>query len=297
MPQVVNGNEAPSTPLLFAVVEDGAQQLELPRPARDVHELFDDLPVGIYEALRLMEGARVFRLPDYLTRAEQSLRLHRIDTKLDRRAIRRALAQAAAAWGNREARIRLDVFARPAPALHLSSVVFLSLSEYPPLPVGVMETGVQVGVAEGKHRRMPRAKSAAWVLERRGIGPGDSGMFEHLLVSAQGDILECTSANFFAIKGTDLYTAGEDILEGITRKLVLEIARTGKIPVHLEPVNLRDLAELSGAFLTSSTRGPVPITRVQDTVIGDGRPPAIFEKVRQIFDEWVEDEAEQLRAG
>lgn len=284
-----------SVPMLFAVTPDGAQRVELPRPVHDVHEIFDGLPVGIYEAFRLLPGKRVFRLGRYLRRAAASARLLGLQTRLEEDSVREALADAADQWPDREARVRLDVFPRPAPELYPGTSVFLSFSRLPSLPPGVLEKGVVVGIASGKQRRQPRAKNAAWVLERRGTGPGDQGKFEHLLLGPDQEILECTSANFFAIRQDALWTAAEGVLEGICRELVLEIARARRIPVHLQPVRRGEVHALQGAFLTSSSRGPIPIQKVEETVVGDGRPPPLFAAIREFYEEWIDDEAESLR--
>ena len=60
---------------LYAVIPDGPRALTLPAGARNIHELFDDLPLGVYTVLRTFEHEKFLRLDDHLDRLQQSMTL------------------------------------------------------------------------------------------------------------------------------------------------------------------------------------------------------------------------------
>ena len=88
-------------------------------------------------------------------------------------------------------------------------------------------------------------------------------------------ILEGTTFSFFAIdKNNIIITRPEDeyILGSITRKVIIEILRKKNIIIKEEKIRVSDLKNMEEAFLASSIRGIVPITRINDTIIGSGNP-------------------------
>jgi len=94
---------------------------------------------------------------------------------------------------------------------------------------------------------------------------------EALYLDRKGYVLEGTTSNIFIFKENTLITPGRDILSGITRKVVLDVAGA-----HFE-VQIRDISrqELLGAdevFITGTNKGVVPVVQVDDVHIGSGRP-------------------------
>ena len=101
-------------------------------------------------------------------------------------------------------------------------------------------------------------------------------------------VLEGTTFNFFAIKKGVVFTHALDgkILPGITRKVVLELAQKEDIEVRESDFSLDELAEMDEAFITSSTRNIVPVIRVDDIIIGNGKPGGLTLKLANIFKEY-----------
>lgn len=101
-------------------------------------------------------------------------------------------------------------------------------------------------------------------------------------------VLEGTTFNFFAIKNGVVLTHALDgkILPGITRKVVLELAQKEDIEVRETDFSLHELTEMDEAFITSSTRNIVPVIRVDDIIIGNGKPGELTLKLARIFKEY-----------
>ena len=94
---------------------------------------------------------------------------------------------------------------------------------------------------------------------------------------------ETVRANLFLWMPNDtLVTPASKILFGITRKKVLEIAR-GFLNVEEREVRFEEIKQAKEVFLTSSTRGVMPIIQIDDQVIGDGKPGPISEELAKRF--------------
>jgi hypothetical protein len=211
--------------------------------------------------------------------------------RIDRPALRRALHQALAAWTADDARVRFDVLEAPPRGFPTASRVLLALSPHDEPTPATLRDGVTLAVAWTKHRMQPRVKQARWVIERRGTGPGDRGFFEHLLVDEGDGILECSSANFFAVRGGSLQTAGSGMLEGVTRGFILELAGALGIRVELQAPKLTEVGQFDEAFLTSASRNCIPVVSVEGRRVGGGRPGPVTAALRGAYHAMAQREA------
>lgn len=139
-------------------------------------------------------------------------------------------------------------------------------------------------------RFMPTVKSLNYVTAIRGQRKARAaGAIEALYCDAAGVITECTTSNFFILRGDRLITPVEDVLHGITRAAVLEVA--GDLFEIVErPILRAELAGADEAFITSTTKEVLPIVRIDDQSIGNGRPGARTQRLRQLFQEFATQE-------
>ncbi len=117
-------------------------------------------------------------------------------------------------------------------------------------------------------RFMPTVKSLNYITAIRGQRKARAaGAIEALYCSAQGVITECTTSNFFIFRGDQLITPVTDVLPGITRAAVLELA--GDLFEVIErPIHRAELAEADEVFITSTTKEIMPIVRIDEQQIG-----------------------------
>lgn len=94
---------------------------------------------------------------------------------------------------------------------------------------------------------------------------------QDVLFCKDGEISELSRSNFFIVKGEKLITPDRHILRGITRRTVLQLARTD-FQIEERPVLLSELYDADEAFTTSSTKKVLPIVQVGDLTIADGKP-------------------------
>ena len=111
------------------------------------------------------------------------------------------------------------------------------------------------------------------------------GAAEALMKNHRGELCECAMSNIFLVTKGALRTPPTDagILAGVTRAFVLELAAKAGIPAREEVLREEDLAAADEVFFTSTTREIVPVTRVDDRVVGDGRPGPITGRLREAF--------------
>jgi branched-chain amino acid aminotransferase len=242
------------------------------------------LPHGAYSTLRTYEGDGVVCFAQHLRRLEESAASQGRPARLDAVAARTGLAAAIRAAGHAESRVRLT-WAPPR--------LFASVEAFEPLPAALYQAGVSC-VTVPVRRENPRAKDTRFLeTARASYGAMPPGCHEGLLLGEDGALLEGLSSNFFAVAAGILHTEGERALAGLTRTLVLEAAR-GVLPLATTALRLDQLREASEAFLTSASRGILPVVRVDDVRIGNGKPGPRTAELRLKYDEIVEREIEPL---
>ncbi len=110
------------------------------------------------------------------------------------------------------------------------------------------------------------------------------GFDEMLFFNTAGELCEAAMANVFLIRKGALLTPGLDsgCLAGVTRQLIIRMARERKIECREMPLKLRDVEKAEGVFLTSSVRGPV---RVLSFCNGEYGEPTLFNTIQQAWQE------------
>ncbi len=272
---------------LFAVTAEGPQRLAPPQPVTGIHDLPAGLPFGVYTALRTFSQNRFLELAAHLDRLEQSLALMGWPYRLDRSRLRRALHTVCSAYPAEAARVRIDVLARPATLLGSSSRELITLAPFTPVPPAAYQEGVRVAVAPALQRDQPLVKHATFVLARRDSLSAQPDIYEHLLVDDAGGLLEGATSNFYGIRDGVIWTAGDSVLEGITRLIVLRLAAELSIPLRLEAPALADVGDLAEAFLSSASRGILPVVAIGEKRVGSGRPGPVTGRLMAAYEAYV----------
>ena len=107
------------------------------------------------------------------------------------------------------------------------------------------------------------------------------GAEEGLMCNYRGELSECSQANFFMVRGGVVLTpkSSAGLLEGVTRAFLFEIGQDVGIEVRDETLFPKDLWTADEAFITSTTRELSPVTRIDDRVLGTGRPGPVTLKL------------------
>ena len=139
-------------------------------------------------------------------------------------------------------------------------------------------------------RNAPEAKTANYIAAVRALKEAVRlDATDALFVNERDHVLEATRSNFFIFRGDTLITPHRGILVGITRNVVLELARS-KFIIEERPILLEELALADEAFITSSSKEITPVVQIDDRIIGDGKPGRRTYQLEQLFIEMVEKE-------
>ena len=100
------------------------------------------------------------------------------------------------------------------------------------------------------------------------------GADEGLMCNYRGELSECSQANFFIVREGAALTPETDagLLEGLTRSFLFEVGQDVGIQVRSQTLFPKDIEDADEAFITSTTRELSPVTRIDDRVIGNGKP-------------------------
>jgi branched-chain amino acid aminotransferase len=111
------------------------------------------------------------------------------------------------------------------------------------------------------------------------------GGYEAILLGPRGEIAELSTSSFFCVIGGEVVTPpiGLGILPGITRQILLRILRRERIPCREGAIFPKDVPRMEEAFLSSSVRGLVPITRIDGKKVAGGKVGPVSRRLRELY--------------
>jgi D-alanine transaminase len=113
----------------------------------------------------------------------------------------------------------------------------------------------------------------------------EMGAYEALFYLQDGTITEGARTNLIGVRNGRLLTAPTtpQILPGITRDFIIQLARDLSVPVEEQAFKLDHLSAMSELFLTGTTSEVMPIAQVDEQQIGDGRPGPITRRFQEAY--------------
>ncbi|MFD2377975.1 aminotransferase class IV [Ottowia pentelensis] len=136
-----------------------------------------------------------------------------------------------------------------------------------------------------------RAKNYHWNDLTMGLlGALDAGFDTVVLSDGAGHVVEGPGFNVFCV-GADgvIVTPASGVLEGVTRRTVIEMAQALGLPLQQRALPAAELRGAREAFLSSSGGGVLPVTRVDGATIGDGRVGAVTQRLIETYWAWHRD--------
>jgi branched-chain amino acid aminotransferase len=110
-----------------------------------------------------------------------------------------------------------------------------------------------------------------------------------ILTDADGNVVEGPGFNVFAVKSGAISTPNRGVLEGITRRTVIELAAEHGFQLEARPVPANELRCADEVFLSSTAGGVIPVTTVDDEAVGDGGPGPVTLLLRDAYWELHDD--------
>jgi len=287
---------------------------ELRHRAEAVVSVFDSgfvLGDGVWEGLRVHGGRPVF-LDRHLDRLFEGARALALDIGMSRDDLRAALQDTLEANGMADGvHVRLMVTRGVKrtpyqdPRMTIGPATVVIVPEYKEPSPAVLDAGIRLFTV---HVRRPYPDVVDPKLNSHSklndivacIQAYTAGADEALMLDPHGFVATCNSTHFFVVRRGELWTSsGAYCLGGITRGVVLELARAGGIPTYERNFSLTDVYGADEAFVTGTFAGLVPVREVDGRPIGDGegggRP--VIDRLRALYREAVERDVAPAAAG
>ncbi|MCY4464527.1 MAG: aminotransferase class IV [Chloroflexi bacterium] len=243
---------------------------------------------GVYTVSNTVNRTQTLLFDAHLERLADSAWREGIPLQFDRQQLRSALRQMIIESGFGDVRFRIS-----APAAQPNELI-LSIEPYAPPTDKLIGPGVRCNTSSLLTRQNPAAKSSDWMHRRQGLESArPANLYETFLLDAEGAVLEGLGSNFYAVIDGYLRTAGSGVLAGISRRIVFAVC-AGIVPMQEIAPNLRDLPRFDEAFMSSSSRGIIPVVEIDGRKIGAGEPGETTLRLREAYQHWVAAHLEEL---
>jgi len=246
-------------------------------PASEAVIPVDDLAImrgfGVFDLLRTLNGKPLF-LEEHITRLQTSARQIGMELPWNSQKLIDIVMQTLQHNSFEESNIRIVVTGGSSPDFITPQGkprLLVLITRAPELPQWWYTEGVKI-ITFASERSIPDAKSIDYVTATIALKQArDQNAIEALYVDRNGCVREGTTSNLFAFYGDILVTPDRGILNGITRKAVLDLAAK-MMDVELRNLKLNDLLIAGEVFITGTNKMIVPVVQIDATTIGTGRP-------------------------
>ncbi|MCE7067637.1 aminotransferase class IV [Dyadobacter sp. CY326] len=241
---------------------------------------------GLFDYFRTYNGIP-FRWNDYWQRFENSARLLKLPLPISQADTEKVLADLHAMSGEQEVAFRFVLTGGYAPdSVNVVQPNFLIRTEALPQdnPAGRLK-GIKVLPYEYV-RDLPEIKSTNYVHMVLMADEMRRQQAADLLFHKEGEVSELTRSNVFIFQGNKLITSDRNILKGITRKVVMELAKS-HFEVEIRPVLYKEVIMADEVFTTSTTKWVMPIVQIGDLPVGSGEAGKQTLFLQQLFEKLV----------
>lgn len=244
---------------------------------------------GVYEVIRTYRGAG-FQVEAHLARLVRSAQAIGLPMPYSSGEWKKLVAEGLRRAGFAESKVYIQLTRGVAPRDHVfpaesRPTVVMTVRELRPLAQAVCDAGVEAITLEDLRWGRCDIKSVnllANVLARQRAT--EAGAFEAIFIR-DGEVTEGSVSNVLVVRHGILATApeGARILSGVTRSLVLDLARKERLPVEERAVSLAELRHADEVFLCGTTVEVLPVVRIDGQVVGTGKPGALTGRLSEWF--------------
>src|SRR5579862_6246815 len=250
---------------------------------------------GAFEGIRVYER-NIFRLEPHLARLLRSSHSLNIDLCLDKATLQKHVVDLVRANNVESGYIRVSISRGVGLGLDPSHIgksptVVISTEQLSLYPPEAYERGLDVITASTRVPPAvcidPQIKSLGRYvnnitakMEANRVGAGEA-----LMLNMHGNVAEATGDNIFLVRDSELITppTSEGALPGITRQVVMDLAKDMGLPCRQACITLYDVYNADEAFLTGTAAEVILMTTCDQRVIGDGRPGKLTQRIITAF--------------
>jgi branched-chain amino acid aminotransferase len=253
--------------LMFVFIDDGflpADEASIP-----LNDLSLTRAYAVFDYFKVLGGKPIF-LNEHLNRLYFSANEMRLSPGYSKKALEKIITQLIEKNGKEDAGIRITITGGSSADGYTLGQSRLIITMHPLTwpPIGI-ETGISLSTIVHE-RQLPQVKTIDYLFAIRMQPLLDAEHADDFIYHKNEVISECPRANFFIVTKENLvYTPGEKILNGVTRNKLIAHA-SGKYKIEEGIVTLSDALSAKEAFVTSTTKGVMPVRSIDGTLIGDG---------------------------
>jgi len=247
-----------------------------------------------YDVVSVWDGA-FFRLDQHMKRFRASMEYFRLVPRESDADIRAMLHELVRRAGLREAYVAMDCLRGSAPTnlrRHPANAQPYLLAYCVPyvwlVPQEIREQGMHLIVASNpripEQCVNPRAKNFHWAdLTRGQFEAHDRGADFCVLLDEHGYVTEGPGFNIFVVTDERIATPDTGVLEGITRRSVIELCDDLGLPCEVRTVPLAELRNADEIFISSTAGGVIGVTRLDDRILSNDRPGPVTAKLGESY--------------
>lgn len=256
---------------------------------------------GVYEVVAVFGGNLVDEAA-HLDRLERSLSELRMDARIRRGPLRLVMREMVHRNRLRDGLVYLQVtrgvaprnHAFPGPSVRPALVMTARTVQLP--TEDNMETGVEVVTVPDQRWARRDIKSVSLLPNVLGKqAAAEQGAFEAWMVDQDGNITEGTSSNAWIVTQDNRIVTrqtGNEILTGITRQSILAVARDHDLLFEERPFSVEEAKSAREAFMSNSTAFVLPVTQIDDRVIGNGVTGTLTRALRHHYLHYVKNSSQ-----
>jgi len=245
---------------------------------------------GVFEVLKTVNN-KIFLFDEHFMRLKNSAEFLGIKLSHKKSEIEEIIKKLIIKNKIKEAAIRIVLTGgRSLDAITLNSktpTFYILVSEYKPLNEKLFKNGVNLKTVSYA-RDFSEFKTTNYIKAVKEINSRQrqEKFFEILYVS-DGKILECSTSNFFVFIGDKLITPEEGVLKGITRNFVLRLAKK-YFDTEERDLKIEEMPYVSEAFLSATNKDILPVVKIDNKTIGDGKPGKNTKKLMKALKDFTE---------
>lgn len=249
---------------------------------------------GVFEGIRSYNGL-IFKLAEHIDRLYESAHTIMLKIPMTKKQMIEAIIKTLKANKLKDAYIRLVITRGPGdlgldPRKCNSPTIFIITDKIALYSLKLYKEGmaiITVPTAKNTPEALnPQIKSLNYLNNIMAkIEAINSGFEEAVMLNAQGYVAEGTGDNIFIVKHKELLTPPPYIgmLKGITRQAVMDIAKDMRIKVREEVLTRHDLFNADECFLTGTAAEIIPVVKIDERMIGNGKPGEITKRLMAAF--------------
>ena len=252
--------------------------------------LFGD---AIYEVIRIYNGVP-YLFEDHIVRLGRNL--EKLNLPADSQAVAKRTRETIAASDILEGLVYIQVTRGVAPRTHQFPTPapqpneLIYVADFVDPYTNTRKQGVSVIVQDDMRWKRCDIKSVNLLANCMAAqAASEADCAEALFVDENGRLTEASRSSLFGVRNGTILTAplAENILPGITRKLLMQLAAECEFPMREEALHLSRLSDIDELFLTGTTTEILSITKVDQQMIGTGTPGPVAEKLYEAYQRTV----------